>query len=466
MVFSASPGPSQLHAGHCHAKPIGAKAGWTAVAIFLLINTVAYLDRQLLTLLVDPIKASLNVSDFRVSMLQGAAFVLFYSICGLPIGWAVDRYSRRWIIFLGMAFWSILASAGGLAKTYWQLLWSRIGVGVGEASLHPSVYSLLSDFFNKDHLTGALAVYSTGAAVGGGIALAMGGAIVEMAAETGTYHSAIFGEIRPWQMALIITGLFGMVIALAVFLVPEPPRRGRLAGSCSARGLPTGSVLAFMSHQRGFYIAHFLGFAIFAMIGAGFSSWMPTYLMRTFHWPVARTGLTLGALSLVCMTSGMLFAGYFCDRWMSRGVRDAHFRYYVYTLAIFAVAGIIACTSVNIVLVVICIGIVKFMAFIPVAAGAIQLTTPNEYRGQITAAFLLIYNVLGFGVGPSLVAGLSDFVLRGPSSIGTALAILFATLPPIIIVLFAFGMKPLRCAVEAAENWNQYTIGNNHDWLG
>lgn len=433
----------------------GRRIAWTAVAVFLVLNTVAYLDRQLLTLLVDPIRADLHISDFQMSVLQGAAFVIFYSLCGLPIGYAVDRHPRRWIIFIGMAFWSVAAAAGGLAKTYWQLMISRVGVGAGEASLHPSVYSILSDLFPKDRLTSALAVYSTGAAVGGGLALALGGLIVGVASAAGAYQVPVLGLIQPWQMVLICTGLPGFAVALLVFLIPEPARRGRLAAVDGEHGRPKRSTLAILNGQRGFYLAHFAGFTLFAMAGAGFTSWAPTHLLRTFHLPVAQVGLALGALSLVCMTGGMLFSGYVCDRWLRRGVRDAHLRYYALMLVIYAAAGITATTSRNLVLVLACIGVVKFMSFIPVAAGAIQITTPNEYRGQVTATFLLAYNIVGFGLGPSLVAGLSDFVLRGENTIGPSLAILFAVLPPIVILLFVLGMKPMRRAVEAAEQWNR-----------
>lgn len=429
------------------------RLAWTTVIIFQVIYSFAFLDRQVLMLLVDPIRTDLGVTDFQISILQGAAFVLFYSLCGLPIGWAVDRYPRRWLVFCGICFWSVAAAAGGLAQTYWQLLFCRFGVGAGEATLHPTVYSMLTDLFPRSKLTTALAVYSTGAAVGGGISLIVGGFVVGLTSSVDAYHLPIIGMVKPWQMVFIITGAPGLLIAFLVFLTTEPPRRGKIASSApEARA----SVVVFMRRQWRFYAAHFVGFGIFGAISAGYGSWVPSYLIRTFDWPVESVGAVLGLQTLICTAAGMLVAGYVCDRLFRGGVPDAHFRFYVWTLTIFGVAGVLAMTSHDITVVLICLSIIKFITpFIPVAAGALQLTAPNEYRGQVSAIFLLVYNGVSWGLGPSLVAGISDFALGGSGDIGLAMAIVFAGFTPLALLIFAWGMKPMRDAVAAASEWSE-----------
>lgn len=437
------------------ARLYSARAGWTAVFVFLLLYTFAFLDRQILSLLVDPIKSDLGVSDFEISVLQGAAFVLFYSLCGLPIGWAVDRYSRRRIVFLGIIVWSFAAAAGGLARNFWHLLLCRFGVGAGEATLHPAAYSILSDLFPKERLTGAVAVYSTGAAVGSAVSLVLGGLIVGLTNTVPSYTLPLIGEVKPWQLVFIITGLPGLFIAFLVFVIPEPVRRGLLATTkVQDAKVPPGSAFAFMKRQPGFYAAHFAAFSMFALMGAGYSAWAPSYLIRTFDWPVERVGYVLGLLTLICTAGGMLTGGYMADFLVRRGVRDAHFRFYAWMVGIFGAAGVMAMLSRDIVVVLIGLAVVKFISpFIPVAAGALQITTPNEYRGQVSAVFLLVYNGIGWGLGPSVIAALSDFMLGGPQSIGLAMAITFAVLSPVTVLVFILGLKPMRRAVEAAESW-------------
>jgi MFS family permease len=429
------------------------RAAWTAVFVFMVLYTFAYLDRQVLVLLVDPIRADLGITDFQISILQGAAFVIFYTLFGLPIGWAVDRYPRRWVVFFGILVWSVAAAAGGLAKNYWQLLGCRAGVGAGEASLHPSVYSTLADLFPKERLTSAMAVYAAGAAIGSGISLVVGGFVVTMASTAQAYNLPILGEVKPWQLVFLITGAPGLIIAFLVFLVSEPPRRGRI--KTEATGASVLAVLPFMRQRWRFYVSHFTGFSLLAIMTVAYASWVPSHLIRAFGWSAQKTGTFLGIQTLLCLGLGGLAAGYAADALMRRGVKDAHLRLYVWCLVVFGVAGVVAMVTPNIVLAMICMTFVKFISpFLAVAAGALQITAPNQYRGQVSAVFLLVYNVVGQALGPMLAAGISDFIIGGAGDIGLAVSILFGVLTPITIAAMAFGMKPMREAVVAAERWD------------
>ncbi|WP_409456278.1 MFS transporter [Sphingomonas sp. J315] len=154
---------------------VSPRIAWFSVTILLLVAIMSYLDRQIISLMVEPIKASLGVSDFEIGLLQGVAFGLFYAVFGLPIGWLVDRYSRRKIIYFGMTLWSLAAGACGLASTYTHLLLARFGVGVGEASLSPAAYSMIADLFPPRRLALALGVFATGSSIGGALAYMAGG---------------------------------------------------------------------------------------------------------------------------------------------------------------------------------------------------------------------------------------------------------------------------------------------------
>ena len=431
------------------------RAGWTAVSVFLVLYALAYLDRQVLTLLVDPIRQDLGATDFEISLLQGAAFVLFYTICALPIGWAVDRYPRRRVIFVGILVWSIAAAAGGLARNYWQLLLCRFGVGAGEAALSPSAYSMLSDLFPKERLAGAMAVFSTGAIIGGAISLTVGGLVVSLAKGAEGYVIPLLGEVRPWQLVFLITGAPGVVLAFLVFLVREPTRRGRIAAKVS-KGLGVGALIPFLRSRWRFYAAHILGFSAFNLTVAAYVAWTPTFLMRKYGLSAAETGFTLGGLSLVCGVAGMLGSGFIVDRLFRRGLKDAHLRYYAVGAALCGVAGVGAMLVPTLPLAIACMSVVKVISpFIAVAAAALQITTPNEYRGQVSALFLFVYNILGFGLGPSIVAGISDFVIGGGrGDIGLAMAVTFAMFTPLAVGAFIAGLRPMRRAVDAAEAWD------------
>jgi MFS family permease len=431
--------------------PVSSQRGWMAVTIFLILYALGFLDRQVLSLMVEPIREDLGATDFQISILSGVAFVLFYTICAVPIGWAVDRFSRRWIIFGGVMTWSFCASACGLATTYWQLLFCRFGVGAGEAALGPGAYSMLSDLFRKDRLAGAMAVFSTGATIGGALSFVLGGAIIGLTSGSGNHVIPLIGEVKPWQLVFLISGAPGFILAFTVFLVKEPRRRG-LSIAAKKAPPPLSALFPFMRSNARFYAAHFAGFGLFNLMSAGALVWAPTYLIREFHWPVSQVGLVLGLGNLIFCTGGMLFSGYFADRLFQRGMTDAHLRYYAVLVWVAGLAGLGAMLVSNVTLVLAGLAILFFIApFIAVAATALQITTPNEYRGQVSAMFLMVYNIVGFGIGPSIIAAISDFGLGGTASIGHGIAITFAIFTPLSGAAFLYGLRPMREAVAKAD---------------
>ncbi|MBV9512322.1 MAG: MFS transporter, partial [Caulobacteraceae bacterium] len=434
------------------ARQPGVQGGWITIGILFLLYGIAFLDRQVLTLLVDPIRKDLGVTDFQIGLLQGFGFVIFYMIFAIPIGWAVDRFPRRLIIFFGLTAWSLSAAAGGLARSYGQLLAARAGVGAGEASLLPSASSILADRFPKQRLAGAMAAVSAGSVVGGAVSTVLGGLIVQLSEHRSGYLLPLVGQIRPWQLVFMIAGLPGVLLAPLVFLIAEPPRRERLHVAHEASR--ASILLQFVKGRWRFYLAHFAGFGCFNVAGGGYVAWAATYLIRTFHAPVQKVGLDLGLLALCGGVGGMLFSGNFVDYLFRRGVRDAHFRYYAWACLLMAFAGVTAFTAETL---AVAFGgmlvIALIVPFIAVATASLQLTTPNEFRGQVSAAFLFVYNLLGFGLGPALMAGVSDFLLSGPDRLGHAMAIVFGLSAGMASLWFALGLKAMRKAVADAEAW-------------
>ncbi len=204
---------------------------WTLTILLTLSYIVSFIDRQLLGLLVSPIKADLGISDLKMGLLLGLAFSLFYVTLGVPIGWLADRVNRRNLVIAGITLWCIMTAACGLSKSYGQLFLARVGVGVGEATLSPCALSLISDSFPPERRARAIGVYSIGVSVGGGLAYLLGGALVQAVADAPPIDWPVLGEIRPWQSAFIIIGLAGLVVALLLTMVPEPARHERAGGT-------------------------------------------------------------------------------------------------------------------------------------------------------------------------------------------------------------------------------------------
>jgi MFS family permease len=197
--------------------------GGFVLSVLILAYTFAYIDRTLLSLLVQPIRHSLHISDLQLSLLSGFAFALFYTCLGLPIGRLVDTGSRRLIIVLGIAGWSTMTALCGLTSSFWQLFLARVGVGIGEAALSPGAYSLLSDVFPPRSLPRALSIYSAAIYIGSGLALIGGGALIGLAPRLSVPG---FGVLEPWQSLFVLVGLPGFGVALLMLTVREPARNG------------------------------------------------------------------------------------------------------------------------------------------------------------------------------------------------------------------------------------------------
>ena len=201
---------------------------WYCTVLLGLLYWLSILDRTIISLMVDPIKNDIGISDVQFGMLHGMAFAVTFSLFGLVAGMLADRSSRRVIVFVSVAVWSIATAACGLAREFWHLLLARVGVGAGEAGLNPCATSMITDMFPPARLTLALAVYALGASAGSGCAYLFGGVLVETISKADTFLLPLVGAVRPWQAVFFIIGLPGIALALLSFTMQEPARRGVL----------------------------------------------------------------------------------------------------------------------------------------------------------------------------------------------------------------------------------------------
>ena len=249
-------------------------AAWLVLALLMLASIISFVDRQVVAIVVEPMKADLGVSDTEIGWLYGV-FAVFYAIAAWPIALAADRYSRKHIIAAGIFFWSVMTITCGLSRQYWQILLARVGVGVGEASLGPATVSMVGDMFPRTQIPFALSVFQTAAVMGSGIAFLIGGYVLEMVEHAEPLHIPFIGDLTPWQQTFVYVGLPGLLLAFVFLFLREPKRLRVVSDSSSLEVLRA----FYKENMRAIFFHHF-GFLAFALLGYAFVFWSVSYFVR------------------------------------------------------------------------------------------------------------------------------------------------------------------------------------------
>ncbi|MEC9375977.1 MAG: MFS transporter [Pseudomonadota bacterium] len=428
---------------------------WYVVFMLTLLYIVSFLDRTVISLVIDPLKADLNVSDTQVSLLSGLAFALFYSVIGIPMGRLADRRSRRWIIGIGASFWSVMASLCGLAQSYTQLFLARVGLGVGEATLMPAAYSMISDYFPRKKLPRAYAVMMLGAPIGSGLAFVVGGMIADYAQNVGTVILPLIGEVRSWQLVFLITGIPGIFLGVWALLTIREPIRSGLIHQSGNNNLPIADVLAFVKRNIHTYGALLSGMSLTAMFTLGYLAWIAVFFMRTHGLDAGEVGRLFGPVATIGGVAGVMAGSFWCSWLAKSGKQDAPLRTAVHSLWIAIPCGIIAPLINDFGLSLALISVLVFFLTFPQGTNvaAFQLITPNEMRAQVSAVFLLVTNVFGLGLGATTVALFTDYLFGAPERINESLALMTAIVAIPALILLTLGLKPYRESLEASEAW-------------
>ncbi len=423
--------------------------GWYAVLVLTMAYVLSFIDRTILSLMVGPIRADLGLSDTQLSVLHGFAFAIFYTALGIPIALLADRLNRRNIVSIGIAFWSAATVACSFAKSFWGLFWARVGVGVGEAALSPAAYSMIADLFPPNRLGRALAVYTVGVFAGAGFAYMIGGAVVGSVVHGGNVVLPLLGELRPWQFVFIVVGLPGIPMALWMLTVREPARR-RPPSTGTLRAAFTDCLGHMRVHWQ-VYTAHFVGFSLLAVLFNAAGAWLPAYLMRVHGLGPGDAGFWLGLIMLVAGVGGVLAGGWLGDRLASRGRPDGTMR-----VGVIASLGVIpfaltATVVASLPLSLVLIAGYLFLVSLPygAAAAAIQIITPGRMRATASSIYLYLVNLIGLGIGPTLVALATDRVFGADVAVGKSLALVSALCAPVAALLIAWGLPHFRRTAAA-----------------
>lgn len=407
-----------------------AKGAYYALIVLLLINVVNYTDRQILSILMEPIKLELNLNDSQLGLLSGIAFALFYAVVGIPIARLADRVSRRNIIAASVVAWSALTAVCGMAQSFSQLLLARIGVAVGEAGSAPPSHSIISDLFPHGRRSTALAILSAGAPLGVLFGLAAGG---------------ILNQLFNWRIAFMAVGVPGLILAVLLMLTVREPIRERPVESAADRQ-STWAVIRHLWAIRSFrnmaYAATLQAFAAY-----GLTQWNPTFFVRTFHIGTAQLGLSLGLIGGIASAVGTIVLGNLADRFGRRDVRwYAWMPAIEIALSIPFYFAVYFAPSFTVALIALIIPSMLTNAFAAPTYATVQSVVPPQMRSTASAFLLLIMAVIGMGLGPQAIGLLSDAYVpaAGPESLRWAMVSLV-----VIKVLAAWryyaaakGLKP------------------------
>ncbi len=433
---------------------------WYVVVILTLTYTVSFIDRQIMALMVEPIRRDLQISDTQMSLLLGLAFAVFYTLLGIPIARLADRFSRRGIIAAGITIWCLMTASCGIARNYAQLFIARVGVGVGEAALSPSALSLISDYFPQSIRARAIAFYTMGITFGVGLAMIVGGKVITMVQNAPNLVLPIVGELYAWQTVFIIVGLPGLLMAVLMATVKEPSRKERYHlpedGAQQGEDHSLRVALRFFGSRWKMYGSHFFGMSVVGILSYGFFAWIPTMFIRTWGWSIWDIGLAYGTVTLISGVLSVFLASWLAERMMAKGHEDAHMRAALY-LNLLSISGAILTPFMP-------TAQLALIMLIPMTAGtiaatsagisALMIVTPNQLRAQASALYYFIINLLGLTAGPMGIALFTDYVFKDDSlirySVGSVaiLAGLFST------GILVYNLGQYRRAYIESKAWN------------
>ena len=413
---------------------------WKTVWILALVLGLSQIDRNILTLLLQDIKHDLKLSDTQMGVLIGLAFSVIYLFLSFPLSLVSDRKSRRIMIAVGVAFWSLCTAACGLARGFWPLFYARAGLGAGEAVNGPATYSLLGDSFPREKLPRAMAVLNLGFIGGTALALILGAGVI---AAVGHLHLVLpgVGLMKGWQLVFLTIGLPGLAVAALTLTIREPARHG--PGRRTATGWRSFvEVAPFLARNARFYGCMFVSVFITGTITYGSLNFRAAFFQRTYHWPAQEYGLVYGVASLVTSALGLAVGTWLCERW-NRRHDDGNMRVGVLAYVLSAPFNAVFTLMPNGWLAVLCGSIgagLALMAAPPVVA-AIQSVTPGNVRAQVNSIYLLLFSGITGIVGPAFIGWLTD-LQHDETKLGLVIAVVSAIGLPIAVGVQAFSLKP------------------------
>lgn len=420
--------------------------GWYAVVMMAVVVMLAQVDRNIISLMVQPMKRDLGLSDTEIGILTGLAFFITYAVIGPPVARFADRGFRKPVVIGSLAIWSVATSLCGMAQNFWQFFFGRAVIGGAESASSPASLSMIADIIPREKLPRAYAIYVTGFVAGGAIAMTAGGLLLGALEGMEPLHVAGIGVIRDWQLVMILLGLPGLLVAgLIAVTVPEPQRR---AGH-KPKGYPLREVFAFLYQNRAMHGPMLAASLLNSMQSFGTVAWMTAFYERTYGWGPAKAGPILGPTNMAMSLFG-LFAGAWLAEQVGKKRDDANLRVMFLANTLCVPFLIMAPLMPGPWL---AIGLGALGNGIASMAGAgynssLQVATPNAMRGQINALYLFVIAAVGGTLGPLLIGMLTDFVAGREEYLRYVLVAFRLVLAPLDAYLLWIAIRPYGKAVR------------------
>ena len=447
MTAEPTPVPSDASSGVGVQPPWPTpKNAWRTLWILSLVLGLSQIDRNILSLLLQSIKHDLKLSDGQMGLLLGLAFSIVYLVLSFPLSRIADKRSRKTMIAIGVAFWSLCTAACGLARSFWPMFIARAGLGAGEAVNGPATYSLLGDSFPRERLPRAMAILNLGFVAGTAITLIIGGIVIAALSKVHVVLP-VLGEMKTWQLAFFAVGLPGLLVALLTMTITEPARRG-LGAKRATGAVPVSEVAAYLVRNGRFYGALFASVFITGIVTNGSLNFRAAFFERTYHWPAQQYALVNGVVSLFASPLGLIAGTWLCERW-NRRHHDGNLRValFAYVVAIpFNVAAplmpqawmSVACVATG--------GALALMAAPPLVA-AMQSITASNVRAQINSLYLLVFSGITGMVGPGVIGWLTD-LQHDENKLGLVIAFTSLVALPISTAIMFLALKPYGRMIE------------------
>ena len=373
---------------------LSAVPGRTLMMTMLVIAyTLNFIDRQIVGILAEPIKADLGLTDGELGWMGGTAFALFYTLLAIPIAMLADRRNRSWIITIGLTLWSAATAVCGLAQNFWQLFLARMSVGIGEAGGVAPAYSMISDLYPIERRARALAIFSLGIPFGGAIGVLFGGLVASRI---------------DWRWAFIIIGIVGILFAPIFKYFVRDPGHGRTDEAPRTAPANLGLVFRTIAAKPAFWMLGF-GAGTASLVSYGLAFWVPSFLARSYGLELEERSWIVAGIQLFGGSAGIYFGGLLGDR-----LGNANPRGYALVPAIaFAITlpAYLLAFSTNSLL------SSALLLLLPTALGltwlgpvvtAVTRLVPPKMRATASALFLFINNLIGLGLGSTVIGMISD----------------------------------------------------------
>ena len=419
---------------------------WFVVSILCLASIIGWVDRQIINLLVGPIKADLGINDTQIGLLQGLSFALLYVVASLPIAWMADVGKRTLIISIGIVCWSFATFFCGLATTFILMFMARMMVGLGEATLAPSGYSLLSDYFSKERVGIAISFFTGCGFLGAGLGYIIGGQVIGHFNQSALYSLPLIGEVAPWQITFMVVAIPGVLLLLLMQTVKEPPRQSLVDSQQDPRDVISSfkALFQFIIRNKRLFTGLFVGISLMAAATLAINTWVPEFLVRNFNISSPEASARVGPLMMAAGPGGVFTGGFIASFLMRRGVNHANLTLAIAASLIAAIFGFLFTKVGNIDQALLLLVPALFFGALPFGCGTstLPLVAPNRLRAQIVAVYLLIANLLGNTIGPTGVGAVTDYIFQDEARLGESISLVAPILYVLGAIIASIAIRP------------------------